>query len=200
MRTREGHGIEVRSRDTITVSAPDAASDNGPAPDSTDPDAPPPPRRGLAVGLAAALALAVVATLVLAVTGGDEDVVAGSDPAAVDVAAGPHALGLTVEAPEQVVAGERARFTVHWTDGSGIFSGSSEDWGDAVATSSRKQGRCEPGAAAPPAAGTYAMRHTWSEPGTYSVVLGVATYTCGSGSAVEEEASKTVTVEVLPAG
>jgi hypothetical protein len=69
-----------------------------------------------------------------------------------------------------------------------------------VATSSRKQGGCEPGAPAPePAAGSYAARHTWSEPGTYTVVIGVATYACQDGTAVEEDASETLTVEVLPA-
>jgi hypothetical protein len=143
-----------------------------------------------------------VATLVLTLlAGGDEDVTTEPDPAPAGAQpTSPAGLGVVVEAPDTVVAGETARFVVRWTDGSGLFSGGSEDWGDGVATSSRKQGGCEPGAPAPePAAGSYAARHTWSEPGTYTVVIGVATYACQDGTAVEEDASETLTVEVLPA-
>jgi len=153
-------------------------------------------------GLTAGVVLAVGAALAVALAGGgDPVVVAKSDPPAAGRPAGLQSLGLVVDAPASVAAGEPARFTVSFTDGAGIFSGSSEDWGDELATSSRKQGRCGPGAAAsPPAAGTYTLRHTWSEPGTYSVVIGVATYTCADGSAVAEEAARTLTVEVRPGG
>jgi len=197
MRTREGHHLEVVS-DSRPPTAPTV--DTGAGPDDADPAGPPRPRLALAVGLAVALVLASAASLAMVLTGGDDDVVRSDPPAAVQPA-GPAALGIAVDVPASVVAGEPAQLTVSWTDGTGIFSGSSEDWGDAVATSSRKQGRCEPGAPAEPAAaGTYHLLHTWSEPGTYAVVVGVATYTCADGSAVEEEASKTLTIEVRPAG
>jgi hypothetical protein len=153
------------------------------------------------VVLAAVLAAAVVVTAALAVRGGDEEV-ATEPPAGAAVQPGePAELGLAVEAPETVVAGETADFVVHWTDGSGVFSGSSEDWGDGVGTSSLQQERCEPGApAADPAAGSYTAKHSWSEPGTFTVVIGVATYTCEDGAAVVEDASRTLTVEVRPSG
>lgn len=88
---------------------------------------------------------------------------------------------------------------MRWTDGSGVFSGSSEDWRDEVATSSRTQGSCAPGGPhVAAAAGSYPLRHTWSEPGSYTVVAAVATYVCERGTAVEEQAAETLTVEVLP--
>ncbi len=201
MRTRDGHRLEVVA--DATPAAPDAHDlevRSGPGDDELG--SPPSPRRALAFVLAGVLVLATAVSLVLVLTGDDDDgVVARSSAPGAAQAEGPRALGLTVDLLAPAVAGEPARLSVAWADGSGVFSGSSEDWGDAVATSSRKQGRCEPGAAAAPAAaGTYALKHTWSEPGTYAVVIGVATYTCADGSAVEEEASTTLTIEVQPAG
>jgi hypothetical protein len=172
-------------------------------PASADGELPPPPRRAAALVLALVLAAAVLVMGVLAVLGGADDDVAtepGPRPAGA-VPEGPAGLGLTVEAPETVVAGETVAFVVHWTDGSGVFSGSSEDWGDGVGTSSLQQERCDPAAPAPdPAAGSYTAGHAWSEPGTYTVVIGVATYACSNGTAVVEDAAKTLTVEVTPAG
>lgn len=146
------------------------------------------------------VALAAVATAVLALTRGSDDVVVrGAVPAAVQPAA-PAPLALTVEHPDSVAVGEVARFAATWSDGSGTFSGSTEDWGDEVATSSRKQGRCENGAAMPPAAsGTYDVGHVWTAPGSHTVVLGVATYVCVDGAAVVEEVAETVTVTVVAA-
>ena len=75
--------------------------------------------------------------------------------------------------------GEPATITVTYTDGSGIFSGTSEEWGDGVGTSSLQEGRCS--ATAEPAGSlsdSYQATHRWTEPGTYSLVLGVNTYTC----------------------
>lgn len=193
--------------DVVLSSAPTAGEPDRPAPSGPTgaPDGPPPqpPRRVVALVLAALLAVAVGVTGGLAVLGGDDgDVTTRPEPAAAGAEpAGPAALGLTVEAPEVVVAGERADFVVHWTDGSGVFSGGSEDWGDGVATSSLQQERCDPAAAAPgPAAGSYTASHAWTEPGTYRVVIGVSTYACENGTAVVEDASQTVTVEVRPAG
>ena len=49
-------------------------------------------------------------------------------------------------------------------------------------------------------ADSYTVKHAWSEPGTYQVVLGVTTYVCTDGSPVQEDVSKTVSVQVQPAG
>ena len=89
---------------------------------------------------------------------------------------------------------------MRWSDGEGVFSGSTEEWGDGIGASSLAQDRCTGVATDQPAAGNYSVTHTWSEAGTYQVVLGVASYTCQAGAAVPEEASKTVTVEVVAAG
>lgn len=196
METREGQDVQVRQAPEIVGRTPRAD-------DAPDGPAPATHRRGLVVVLAAVTALAVVLTLllVLLLSGGDDDgrVKAKTPPA--DVPAGPAALGMSVQQPESVVAGTPTTLEVRWTDGTGVFSGSSEDWGDGVGTSSLKQGICAASAAIePPAAGRFAVEHTWSEPGTYEVVLGVTTYVCENGTAVEEQASKNITVQVLPAG
>lgn len=168
---------------------------------SADDGAPPTPRRQLAILLGAGLALVVALTLALALwTGGDGDVVAtpgdtGAGDSPVQVA-----LHMSVDPPATVRAGEEATFTVRWADDEGVFSGTSEEWGDGVGTSSLRRSQCAtPGGPAGPAGDTYAVTHTWSEPGTYAVVLGVATYTCQAGTAVAEEVTTPVTVEVLPA-
>jgi hypothetical protein len=105
---------------------------------------------------------------------------------------------VTVDAPASATVGESAEFRVSYTDGSGIFSGTVEEWGDDVGTSSLQQGQCT---AASPAAGkladTYRVSHTWTEPGTYTVVLGVHSYTCRGTSAVLETTQQSVTLQVL---
>lgn len=152
----------------------------------------------VAAGLVVVLVAVVAAVLALA-RGTDEDVVSRSAPAAVQPAA-PAPLALAVDATDAVVVGELARFTATWSDGSGIFSGSTEDWGDEIATSSRKQGRCVTGEAAPPAAaGKYEVGHVWTAPGTYTVALAIASYVCVDGAAVVDEAAETLTVTVLAA-
>ncbi len=94
-------------------------------------------------------------------------------------------------------AGQAAELTVRYADGDGIFSGSTEDWGDGVGTSSLAQGRCAAsGTPAVPASGSYLAEHTWSEPGSYTVTVGVSSYTCVDGAPVEEQATTTVRVEV----
>lgn len=194
METREGHGLEVRrGPDVVVTTAPGT---------SADPDGPPPapPRRRLVIGLAALLALALVAVLVLVLAlGGDDEPVKASPPPAAGPAE-PADLGMTVELPETVVAGESAEIVVRWTDGEGVFSGTSEDWGDGVGTSSLAQDQCTGVATDRRSADSYQLTHAWSEPGSYQVVLGVTTYTCTDGSAVQEDVSKTVTVQVQPAG
>lgn len=210
MRTTGDHGIEVRagkSRSPATPGddmSPDPMLD--PLPDPLMRAGPPPTdarasqsRWWVAAAAGFAIVLVALAAAFVLARGADEDVVTGAAPAAVQPL--PPALALTVTAPSRVVAGEVARFSATWSDGSGTFSGSTEDWGDEMATSSRKQGVCTPGETAPPAAdGTYEVGHVWTAPGTYTVVLGVASYVCADGAAVVEEATETLTVTVLAAG
>jgi hypothetical protein len=166
-----------------------------------DPLRAPSPRLAVLLGAGVALVLAATVALAFWTSGGDDDVTAGSTTPGAEGSDVPAALGMSVDPAARVVAGEEATLTVRWTDGAGIFSGTSEEWGDGIGTSSLSQDRCEPGApAAEAAGGTYTVTHTWSEPGTYTVVLGVATYVCDNGSAVQEQVTEPVTVEVLPAG
>ena len=110
----------------------------------------------------------------------------------------PPPLTVTVTAPPRVVAGERAEFTLRWSDGEGIFSGTSEDWGDGVGVSSLAQQACDLAPAAGRAGGEVTVRHTFTAPGPYTLVLGVSTYTCSGAEAVTETATETVQVDVLP--
>lgn len=157
-------------------------------------------RRGW--GLAGSGALVVVLVSVTAAAlarGSHEDIVSGSVPAIVQPPA-PAPLVLAVDAPASVVAGEIALFVATWSDGSGTVSGSTEDWGDEIGASSRQQETCGPGDVVPPAAGgTYEVSHVWTDPGTYTVALGVATYVCRDGAAVVDEVTETLTVTVLGA-
>ena len=197
------HGITVRAGESQPDEAPgDLARDElrvrlGPVPSGERTT-----RRLWVLSVVAGLVVAVaaVAIAVVALTRGDDDVVVrGAAPAAAQPAA-PAPLALTVVSPDSVAVGEIARFTATWSDGSGTFSGSTEDWGDEVATSSRKQGRCENGAAMPQAAsGTYDVGHVWTAPGSYTVVLGVATFVCVDGAAVVDEVAEPITVTVVAA-
>jgi hypothetical protein len=199
METREGRDLEVQHGPGVAVSA--SGGDAADRPSSAPPGR---PRRRLVAGLAAlvALVLAVIVVLVLVLGGDDEPEVTTRTPAAADPG-GPAPLGLTVEVPDQVVAGQPAELVVRWTDGEGVFSGSTEEWGDGVGTSSLAQDSCAASATATqdrPSAGRHAASHTWAEPGTYRVTVGVASYLCQNGTATQEDAQTTVSVEVLPAG
>ena len=154
------------------------------------------PRRWLAVALGAGLALALVVTLAL-MWAADDDTVVG-EPAAPAAPAVPDPLTVRATAPAVVVAGQPATFRLDWADGSGIFAGTSEEWGDDVGASSVKEGRCLASDPAPPAvSGTASMAHTWTAPGTYQVRLAATTYVCKGGAPSLEEQSTTLTVEVL---
>jgi len=144
--------------------------------------------------LAAAVGIAVAAV----VSGSNDDSVAtpGSQQPA-DVPAPPAVLSVTADGPASVAVGEQATITVSFADGSGIFSGTSEEWGDGVGTSSLQEGRCTAAAAAGPLSDSYQVKHEWAEPGTYSLVLGVNTYTCRGTTAVQEKATTTLIVKVL---
>ena len=153
------------------------------------------------------LALAVVVVLVVAGVGGwllmrGDDGTAGTRTAGGGAAgpAVPAPLAVVVDAPAQVVAGQAATFTVHYTDGAGVFAGSTEDWGDQVGASSVQLGQCSSAPAAAPADGTFGATHTWASPGTYQVSIAAASYTCVNGAPVAEQATKTLTVVVSAAG
>ena len=158
---------------------------------------------------AARLPLAIIAILVLlvsavgiavaaVVSGSDDDSVAqpqSQQPA--DVPAAPAALVVTADGPASVAVGELATITVTYTDGSGIFSGTSEEWGDGVGTSSVQEGRCSAAEQAGQLSDSYQVTHRWTEPGTYSLVLGVNTYTCSGTTAVQEKTTTMLIVKVL---
>jgi hypothetical protein len=110
----------------------------------------------------------------------------------------PAALAVTVAAPAAVVAGRAARFVVSYADGSGIFSGSIEDWGE-VGVGAVKQRACSADAAAAgPVRGSYAATHTWRAAGSYPVSFAVTTYSCQDGLASEETRRARLTVVVAP--
>jgi hypothetical protein len=162
------------------------------------------PARGTRLSLAiiavvALLASAVGIAVAAVVSGSDDDAVVqpqSQQPAAVP--APPAALSVTADGPASVAVGERARITVTYTDGSGIFSGTSEEWGDGVGTSSLQEGRCSaPAEPAGSLSDSYQVTHRWTEPGTYSLVLGVNTYTCQGTTAVQEHATTMLIVKVL---
>ncbi|HTE73973.1 MAG TPA: hypothetical protein VK640_12340 [Actinomycetes bacterium] len=201
METREGRDVEVQRGPEVVV-----GTESGTSAGERAVDGPPPvrPRRRLVAGLVALLALVFAATvvLVLVLGGDDEPEVTTRTPAAADPA-GPASLGLTVEVPDRVVAGQPASLVVRWADGEGVFNGSTEEWGDGVGTSSLAQDSCAASATAAqdrPSAGRYVASHTWAEPGTYQVTIGVASYLCTGGTATQEDARTTVSVQVLPAG
>ncbi len=155
-------------------------------------------RRAVQLGVALGLVLTVAGGGWLALRGDDgADVVATDRGAPAAELAGPAPLALTVDVPAAVRAGTAARLMVRYEDGDGIFSGSTEDWGDGVGTSSLAQGRCAAtGSTAAPASGSYQAKHTWSEPGSYTLTVAVSSYTCVDGAPVEEQATTTVRVEV----
>ena len=155
-------------------------------------------RRAVQHGLALGLVLVVAGGGWLALRGDEGADVVATDPGASAAApTGPAPLTLEVDLPAVVPAGQAAELTVRYADGDGIFSGSTEDWGDGVGTSSLAQGRCAAsGTPAAPASGSYLAAHTWSEPGSYTVTVGVSSYTCVDGAPVEEQATTTVRVEV----
>jgi hypothetical protein len=164
----------------------------------------PDPARGtrlpLAIIAVLVLLAAAVGTAVAAVVSGngDDSVAQPEAQQPADVPAPPAALSVTADGPASVAVGERATITVTYTDGSGVFSGTSEEWGDGVGTSSVQEGRCAaPAEPAGSLSDSYQVRHRWTEPGTYSLVLGVNTYTCQGTTAVQEKATTMLIVKVL---
>lgn len=150
----------------------------------------------------AVLLVTAVAILVALLAGADKQVVAepGNQPRVAQPAPAraADAVRLTVEAPATVVAGKPAAFTVNYEAPSGQFSGSTEEWGDGLGTSSVKHGRCD-GAhqASSPLGGRYTVSHTWTKPGAYEVALGVNTYSCVGSEQRELQGKRTLTVNVV---
>ena len=146
---------------------------------------------------AVAALLAGVAAAAAMATGGDQPLVAEPASRPTAGAAGPGPLRLTVHAPTRAVAGQEVVIEVSYAAGDGRFSGSTEDWGDGLGTSSVRVARCDSVPTAPtPLAGSYRLAHTWAEPGTYTVELGATSATCTPAGAVEQQASERLAIEV----
>lgn len=149
--------------------------------------------------LVGVLVAAAVAALAVAMTGGEPPVVA--EPRTQPRAAEPvptSPVRVTVEAPATVVAGKPASFSVNYEADAARFSGTVEDWGDGLGTSSVAQGKCENATKSKgPIKGRYAVSHTWVDPGAYTVVLGVNAYSCVGTVSREVQGSRTITVNVV---
>lgn len=199
-RLDEGRPVVIHSTPTddrpVVITRPDVAAGAG-AGTGVGAGVAAPGRRRALVLLALVVGLAVAAVAVagwLLTRGGNDPVAATPAPAAEP--AGPAPLSLTIQVPDPVVAGRPATVTVTYADGAGTYSGSQEDWGDGIGTSSLKEGRCAATGTAAPVSGSYQATHTWARPGTYRLTVGVTSYTCVDGAAVEEQASRAVTVTV----
>jgi hypothetical protein len=203
MNTKDTRGPQLERSPEIVVTRadrPDVDRPVSPTPAPAGGVAPDRSRLGRAVQLGLALGLvAAIAGGSWLAWGGDDgtDVTTNRVPAAAPAVVAP--LTLQVEPPAAVRAGQPVELDVQYADGKGVFSGSTEDWGDGVGTSSLAQGRC-PATDTPadPTSGSYQATHTWAEPGSYRVSIGVSSYTCVNGAPVEEQASTTVTVVVGP--
>ncbi|MGZ4589197.1 MAG: hypothetical protein ACXV2I_00195 [Actinomycetes bacterium] len=198
MRDNGAHDIEVSGPD-IQVSPSDVrlvTSEDRPV---IIQDAAPARRRSRRTVLLVAGVVVLVAAIVVGVglyAGGRDQVVAEPGGQGPQAPAVPAPLSVTVDAPATVVAGQDARFVVHYADGEGIFSGAREDWGDIGAASGRGS-PCDGTAPAPKAlASSYVATHAWPAAGTYPVSIAVTTYTCQAGEAVEETATTTMQVRV----
>src|SRR5689334_10023822 len=116
----------------------------------------PPPR---ATGLRRAVLAGVAVGVLLAVALGGWWSTRGDEPVRTTPAAAgpvvPDPLTLVVTVPTDVVAGQPATLKVAYADGAGVFSGSTEEWGDDVGTSSLKEGQCAAGATDGPVDGRY---------------------------------------------
>jgi hypothetical protein len=195
MSIREESGVAVATPDIIVISSRPSLS--GPPVATVTTRGPRWPRHVIALVIAAVVL--GVGALAISRLGSGHDVAqpAAGKPAAVKPAAVPAALALSVVAPVNVVAGKAVQIPVTYTDGSGVFSGTSEDWGDGVGTSSLKQSACfATPVAAPALHSTYMLRHTWAKPGTYPLTLEVVSYSCRGTTLAEERVTKTIMVTV----
>ena len=194
MTTRESAGVQVSGPDIVVLSPLPRAPVDLPLVSGRRPS-----RRVLLLIVGALLAVLAIVAVTLAGLADDEGAVA--IPAAeqpVGVPAEPDPLVVRVGEPAAARVGVPVAIDVTYSDGSGIFSGTSEDWGDGVGTSSLREGQCS---AAEPVPGllsdSYRVTHTWTEAGTYTVTLGVHSYACRGTTAVQDQATQTLTVQVL---
>jgi hypothetical protein len=197
MDIRDTRGPQLEQAPEIVVShAPTVAADRP----VLIPDADPPRAARSRRWMFAALAALVALVLVLAgwlLLGGDDDSQVSTAPGAGAQPAAIAPLSLTVDPVVGAVAGTPVTLVVHYADGTGVFAGSTEEWGDEVGTSSLAEATCpSPSPAAAPLQGTYQATHTWAAAGSYPVKVAVSSYTCVDGAPVLEEATTTVTVEV----
>jgi hypothetical protein len=139
---------------------------------------------------------AAVVSCGLAGCGGQPADPAMVSPRAADIGASPSAAAVPGVAPLEVTVGtdrptvrvgEQVRFTVSWTDGDGIFAGTTEDFGEGVGAGSTKIGACESASTMTPSEGRYELSHTWTVPGTYHVRIGVSTSSCVGGPETAEK-------------
>jgi len=145
-------------------------------------------------------AITLTGAAAAAIYGGDgsDEAVAPPGEQVVQVPTAPDPLVVRVDGPGSATVGQPVELSVTYSDGSGIFSGTSEEWGDGIGASSIREGQCTAAAPAPDAlADTYGLTHTWTEPGTYTVAVGVTSYSCREGAAVQEKATETLTVKVF---
>jgi len=201
MDIRDTRGPQLEQAPEVVVShaptAPGADQQDRPVllPDTDPPRAR--PGRGMLAGLAALVVLALVLAGWLLLGGGDDSQVSTTPGAGAQQPAAIAPLSLTVDPVVGAVVGQPATLVVHYADGTGVFGGSTEEWGDDVGTSSLAEDICpSPSPAAAPLKGTYQATHTWAAPGSYPVKVAVSSYTCVDGAPVLEQASTTVTVEV----
>ena len=199
MDIRDTRGPQLEQAPEIVVShAPTVAADRPVLIPDADPPRAARSRRWMLACLAALVALVLVLAGWLLLGGGDDDSQVSTAPGAgaqQPVAIAP--LSLTVDPVVGAVAGTPATLVVHYADGTGVFAGSTEEWGDEVGTSSLAEATCpSPSPAAAPLTGTYQATHTWAAAGSYPVKVAVSSYTCVDGAPVLEQASTTVTVEV----
>jgi hypothetical protein len=202
MDMRDTRGPQLEQAPEVVVShaptAPGAGQQDRPV---LMPDSDPPRAARLSRGMLAGLAALVVLALVLAgwlLLGGDDDSQVSTTPGAgAQQPAAIAPLSLTVDPVVGAVVGQPATLVVHYADGTGVFAGSTEEWGDEVGTSSLAEDTCpSPSPAAAPLKGSYQATHTWAAPGSYPVKVAVSSYTCVDGAPVLEQATTTVTVEV----
>jgi hypothetical protein len=193
MTVREDSGVRISAPDIIVISA--LRKEAGTPPDMAI--RPSVRRRVVLIAAALVAAMGIAAATAAFLVGNDGDTLTPVAEQAADVPPAAEPLVVRADTPTSATVGQPVRISVAYTDGSGIFSGTSEEWGDGVGASSQREGRCTAAAPAPrELSDTYVVTHRWSRPGTYTMTLGVSTYTCRGTTAVQDHATQTVTVHV----
>ena len=109
----------------------------------------------------------------------------------------PDGLALRVHASDvRPTTGESVAFTVSWRDGSGLYAGMTQDWGDGSPRSGSINPRACSGQASP-TAGAQVVNHTFNGAGTYATVISVSTTTC-DGQVETRSVTLTIVVSAPP--